>query len=174
MSIKKIQWFVFSIFLVVSCGCQDIKKQDNDETACINYSRQDENNHRNDETVCNFFRGFNTDEPWECYRITSKEGLFEIDLWIERYIDYLKYPSENLEIITDVIYSRRSNKRIYYRILRSVPIDTTIPIAFRKYKPHVSNESVEELKVIAKKYGIKMSTEEFELFDKDWWYNPDS
>lgn len=168
MSIKQIQSYVLSIvFIITGCGRQEVINQSNDVVA-LDYSLQNTTSQKNDETVCRFFRGFNTDVPWENYRITSKEGLFEVDLWIERHMDYLKYPSENLEIITDEIYSRRSDKLTYYRILCSVPIDTTIPKAFRKYKPHISNESVEELKDIAKKYGIEMNAEEFELFDKSW------
>jgi len=153
MSNKKIQRFVLSIVLILmSYGCEDMMKQ------------------KNDETVCRFFLGFNADVSWETYRITSEKGLLEVDLWVERHIDYLKYPYENLEIIPSEIYCRRNDKRIYYPILSSVPIDTTKPKASQKFKPHISNESIDELKNMTKKYGIEMSTQEFDLFAKRWWY----
>jgi hypothetical protein len=159
----KIEWFVVSMVLVaLGCRGQDTATRSDDGTACpcldglTTEASRDE-----DETVCRFFNGFDVDVIWDTYHITSEEGLAEIDAWTEKYLTYLEYPSYDLAIVTHEIYSRRGNKETSYGILCAVPIDTTIPRAFQKYKPHMPKESVGELKEIALKYGVKIDDEGF-------------
>lgn len=100
MSLQKLKWFIVPIvFLITSCNQQDTTSQNHYEKTWI----QDTLNQKDDETVCRFFRGFNTDVHWETYRITSEEGLWEVDLWVKRHIDYLNYPSQNLQMIASEI-----------------------------------------------------------------------